>query len=93
MTDHHPRVPDKVTIRFLPIGSVDMVSPRVISISKIATVLSLSRYLSGKLNTAVHLYVQNLFSPTPDEIIADLYSHFKTNNELIISYCQTLAFG
>ena len=85
----------KITIRFVPIGSTPAIQPRVFKISSTQTISTLNKFLCKKLKHKgiLHLYIQNSFMPLPDEQIGALYSLFKTNNELIISYCNTIAFG
>ncbi|EGW32571.1 uncharacterized protein SPAPADRAFT_139378 [Spathaspora passalidarum NRRL Y-27907] len=85
----------KITIRFQSIGSTPSINPKVFKISSSQTISTLSRFLSQRLKHKglLYLYVQNSFSPNPDETIGDLFNSFKTNNELIISYCYSVAFG
>ncbi|RCK63097.1 Ubiquitin-like protein ATG12 [Candida viswanathii] len=85
----------KIMIRFVPIGSTPSIQPRVFKISSGQTISTLNKFLCKKLRHKgiLHLYIQNSFMPLPDEQIGSLYALFKTNNELIISYCNTIAFG
>ncbi|CAI5757156.1 unnamed protein product [Candida verbasci] len=85
----------KITIRFQPIGSAKSIEPRVFKISSNQTISTLNKFLTKKLKSKelLRLYVQNSFQPLPDEKIGDLYNLFKTNNELIVTYCNTVAFG
>ncbi|CAX45650.1 autophagy-related protein (12), putative [Candida dubliniensis CD36] len=97
-TDDHisENSPDnKIMIRFVPIGSTPSIQPRVFKISGTQTVSTLNKFLCKKLKFkgVLNLYIQNSFMPLPDESIGSLYGLFKTNNELIISYCNTIAFG
>ncbi|KAI3406062.1 ATG12 [Candida oxycetoniae] len=86
---------NKISLRFQPIGSTRGIVPKVFKISTTQTVSTINKFLCQKLKQKApfHLYIQNSFEPNPDEKIGDLYNLFKTNNELIISYCNTLAFG
>ncbi|KAG7662546.1 ATG12 [[Candida] subhashii] len=85
----------KITIRFQPIGSTPHIQPKVFKISSTSTIATINKFLIKKLKTKslIYIYIQNSFSPNPDEKIIDLFNLFKTNNELIISYCNTIAFG
>lgn len=86
----------KVNIRLRPIGAIAPIHPRVFKISTNQTISTISKFIIKRLglkDDSVYMYVQNSFQPNPDEKIGDLYSSFKTNNELIISYCNTVAFG
>lgn len=88
-------IDSKIMIRFAPIGSTPSIQPRVFKISSTQTMSTLNKFLCKKLKHkgTLHLYIQNSFMPLPDEQIGSLYNLFKTNNELIISYCNTVAFG
>lgn len=85
----------KITIRFQPIGSTPHIQPKVFKISSTSTIATINKFLIKKLKTKllIYIYIQNSFLPNPDEKIIDLFNLFKTNNELIISYCNTIAFG
>ncbi|CUM55420.1 Ubiquitin-like protein ATG12 [Debaryomyces fabryi] len=86
----------KVTIRFQPIGSTPSINPRVFKISSNQSISTISKFLIKKLkikSNLIYLYIQNSFQPNPDEKLGDLYNLFKTNNELIINYCYSIAFG
>ncbi|KAI5954598.1 ATG12 [Candida jiufengensis] len=89
-----PSQPTKINIRFQSIGSTTQIEPKVFKISSTQTISTIQKFLCKKLKTKnLHLYLQNSFAPNPDEKINELYNLFKTNNELIISYCNTIAFG
>lgn len=86
----------KVTVRFQPIGSTPSVTPRVVRVSSNYSISTIIDFLVRKLKVKdriIYLYVQNSFQPCPDEKLGELYELFKTNNELIISYCYQVAFG
>lgn len=85
----------KISIRFLPVGSAPQMKPNVFKILSNQTVATIIKFISKKLKlrNGVHLYVQNSFQPTPDEKLGDLYNLFKTKDELVINYCETVAFG
>ncbi|KAI5948658.1 ATG12 [Candida theae] len=86
--------PLRISIRFQPIGSTTAINPKVFKISSTQTVATLSKFLCKRLKqTHLCLYIQNSFSPAPEENIGDLYSSFKTKDELIVSYCNSVAFG
>lgn len=84
----------KVTVRFRPIGSTPSINPKIFKISGSSTVNVLIRFICNKLNLqTVNLYITNSFQPNPDESVGDLFDLFNTNNELIINYCNSIAFG
>ncbi|SCU78097.1 LADA_0A03818g1_1 [Lachancea dasiensis] len=86
--------PTKLHIKFLAIGSVPQVSPQVAQISSSQPFSVLITFLKRKLRLrTVYCYVNNSFSPAPQQSVGDLWEHFKVNNELIINYCNGVAFG
>lgn len=92
----HEQETFKITIRFQPIGSTPAITPKVYKISSNQTISTINKFLTKRLKIKtklIYLYIQNSFQPNPDERLGDLYELFKTNNELIINYCHTIAFG
>lgn len=87
---------NKIPIRFIPVGSTPSINPNIFKISSEQTVSTLIRFLVKRLklkSNVVYLYILSSFQPNPDEKIGDLYNNFKVNNELIVNYCHTIAFG
>lgn len=85
---------EKVNIRFVPIGSIAAIQPKVFKISTSQPFSTLIRFLDKKLKIPhVFCYIHNSFAPSPDENIGNLYNNFSVGNELIVSYCNTVAFG
>lgn len=94
------QIEDKVTIRFQPIGSAPSIQQRQFKVSYSQPFSTIIKFITKKLqkkktnpNQLIHCYVNNSFSPCPDEIIGQLYRHFGNNGELVISYCDIVAFG
>lgn len=84
----------KITARFQPIGSVKPINPKVCQIASDQPFSAIVRFLCKKLKLdGVHCYINNAFAPSPDQNLGDLWNQFSVNNELIISYCETVAFG
>lgn len=84
----------KISIRFQPIGSTIAINPKVFKISSTQTIATLNKFLCKRLKqTRLCLYIQSSFLPAPEERIGDLYNLFRTKDELIISYCNSVAFG
>ncbi|ODV93504.1 hypothetical protein PACTADRAFT_82823 [Pachysolen tannophilus NRRL Y-2460] len=99
---------DKVTIRFQPIGSAPQMKPKIFKISASQHFQTLIKFLDKKLTKKItdvnaksinpftggriFCYIHNSFSPGPDEIIGNLFDNFASNNELVVSYCDTVAF-
>ncbi|PSK78659.1 hypothetical protein CJJ07_001430 [Candidozyma auris] len=85
---------EKITLRFHPIGSTPAIAPKTFKISGFQSVAVVSSYLMKRLRLkSVHLYVSNTFQPTPDEKLGDLHEIFQSNGELVLGYCETVAFG
>lgn len=85
---------DKVTLRFHSIGSTPQLNPLIFRVSRSQKIASILKFLIRRLRlTTAHVYVLSSFQPTPDESIGSLYDLFKTNQELILSYCEQIAYG
>lgn len=84
----------KVQIKFQPIGSIAQITPSVCKISATQPFALISTFLTRSLKVSqVYCYINNSFAPNPQQIVGDLWSQFKVDNELIVSYCGTVAFG
>lgn len=86
----------KITIRLQSIGSTPVINPRIFKVTSTQPVSTIIKFIMKRLKldeNSVHLYIQNSFQINPDEILADLFQMYKVNNELIISYCASVAFG
>jgi ubiquitin-like protein ATG12 len=92
-----PDVPaTKISVRLQSIGSTPAVRPKVFKVTSTQTVSVIVKFILKQLklnHESIHLYIHNSFQINPDEILADLYAMYKVNQELIISYCNTVAFG
>lgn len=87
---------EKISIRFQSIGSTPKITPNNFKITRKQNVSTLIKFMVKRLRLrqqSIYLYIQNSFQPTPDENLGELYDNFKTNNELIIGYCHSIAFG
>ncbi|VEU20083.1 DEKNAAC100368 [Brettanomyces naardenensis] len=85
----------KVQIRFKSIGSIDQLRPTVFKISRDSKFLSISKFLQRRLKIKrVYCYLANSVVPNPDDEIGNLFDLFKSGDEeLIVSYCNIVAFG
>ncbi|KAI4110888.1 MAG: hypothetical protein LQ339_000890 [Xanthoria mediterranea] len=102
-------VPEKVTIRLQPIGSAPQLRQKVFKISaknRFETVVSFLRNRLFKKGEAggdgeregegaghVFCYVNSVFAPGLDEGVGALWRCFKTDDQLIVAYSTTPAFG
>ncbi|EDO17567.1 hypothetical protein Kpol_534p48 [Vanderwaltozyma polyspora DSM 70294] len=84
----------KIQIKFQPIGSIPLITPSVCTISSQQTFSMIILFLKKRLKVEqVFCYINNSFAPNPQQTIGSLWSQFKVNDELIVSYCGTVAFG
>lgn len=89
-----PPSEQKISVRFQPIGSAPAINPLSFTVSGSQTIGSILKFLMRRLRLkSVHVYVLSSFQPTPDEKLGDLHGMFRSNGELILSYCETIAFG
>lgn len=91
--------PAKITIRFQAIGGAPPIHPKVFKIAAAQTFGVLQRFLHKRLqrqgsdDSQLFLYLHNSFLPASDEQLASLHAAFLVNDELVVSYCLTVAFG
>ncbi|GMF25117.1 unnamed protein product [[Candida] boidinii] len=52
-----------------------------------------NKQLNHFTNGFIFCYIKNSISPSPDENLSNLFDLFNTNGELIINYCNKIAFG
>ncbi|KAJ5905833.1 uncharacterized protein N7473_002749 [Penicillium subrubescens] len=87
----------KVTVRFQPLPSAPILKNRVFKISasqKFETVVNfLRKKLDCKATDSVFCYVNSVFAPGLDEGVGGLWRCFKTDDQLIVAYSMTPAFG
>ncbi|OJJ86182.1 ubiquitin-like protein ATG12 [Aspergillus glaucus CBS 516.65] len=87
----------KVTVRFQPLPSAPILKNRVFKISasqKFETVVKfLRKKLDCKDTDSVFCYVNSVFAPGLDEGVGGLWRCFKTDEQLIVAYSMTPAFG
>ncbi|KAJ5090144.1 Ubiquitin-like protein ATG12 [Penicillium argentinense] len=86
-----------VTIRFIPLPSAPILKNKVFKISasqKFETVVKfLRKKLDCKDTDSVFCYVNHVFAPGLDEGVGGLFRCFKTDDQLIVAYSMTPAFG
>lgn len=86
-----------MTVRFQPVGSAPHLQQRVFKVSSAQRFETVVRFLRRKLGVrdsdSVFCYVNSVFAPGLDEGIGNLWRCFKTNEELVVAYSITPAFG
>ncbi|ODQ53901.1 APG12-domain-containing protein [Saitoella complicata NRRL Y-17804] len=87
----------KVAIRFKAVGRAPILKQQVYKITsgqRFQTVTTfLRRQLKLRPSDTLFLYINSTFAPSLDEVIGNLYQSFKVNDELVVNYCTTQAFG
>ncbi|KAF2494839.1 APG12-domain-containing protein [Lophium mytilinum] len=87
----------KVLIRVVPVGSAPSLQQRrfwMKSSNNFEVIISsLRAKLKLKPHEGLHCYVNSVFAPAPDESVGNLWRCFKTNDELVVGYSITPAFG
>ncbi|KAK2761623.1 Ubiquitin-like protein [Arachnomyces sp. PD_36] len=87
----------KVTVRFQPLPSAPILKTRIFKISasqKFETVVKfLRKKLDCKDTDTVFCYINSVFAPGLDEGVGGLWRCFKTDEQLIVAYSMTPAFG
>ncbi|KAL6238829.1 ubiquitin-like protein ATG12 [Aspergillus navahoensis] len=86
-----------VTVRFQPLASAPILKNRVFKISASQKFETVVNFLRKKLNCkdtdSVICYVNSVFAPGLDEGVGGLWRCFKTDDQLIVAYSMTPAFG
>ncbi|KOH00530.1 Atg12p [Saccharomyces eubayanus] len=84
----------KIQIKFQPIGSIAQLKPSVCKISMSQPFAMVILFLKRRLKMDyVYCYINNSFAPTPQQNVGELWTQFKVSDELIVSYCASVAFG
>jgi len=87
----------KVTIHLRATGDAPILKRNKFKVSggnNFAGLIELLRkQLRFKENETLFLFVNTAFSPSPEEVIWDVYECFKTENELVINYSTVDAYG
>ncbi|OCT53222.1 Ubiquitin-like protein ATG12 [Cladophialophora carrionii] len=87
----------KVSVRFQAIGSAPILKQKVFKISassRFSVVLNFLRKKVGvREGDGLFCYVNSVFAPGLDEGVGNLYRCFKVDDQLIVSYSTTPAFG
>ncbi|KAF2744602.1 ubiquitin-like protein ATG12 [Sporormia fimetaria CBS 119925] len=90
-------VPEKVTIRLHALSSAPLLSQRVFKLSSNQRFETIVRFLRRRLQVpgsqSVFCYVGNVFSPALDENVGNLWTCFKTGEELVVGYNMAPTFG
>ncbi|KAH7083272.1 ubiquitin-like autophagy protein Apg12-domain-containing protein [Paraphoma chrysanthemicola] len=87
----------QITVRLQPIGSAPHLNQRVFKLSTNQRFETIVKFLRKKLGVKEHesvfCYVGSVFSPALDEGVGNLWTCFKQNDELVVGYAMSPAFG
>ncbi|CAO1633549.1 unnamed protein product [Parajaminaea phylloscopi] len=91
----------KVLVRFKAIGSAPIMKNnnfRITAFNRFQAVIVFLRKELGNTQGAgngssLFLYINNSFSPSPDDTVGNLFRCFGTDGHLIVNYSTTPAFG
>ncbi|KAF2804623.1 APG12-domain-containing protein [Mytilinidion resinicola] len=87
----------KVQVRLLPVGAAPALKQQKFMIRSSQRFEVVVSSLRNKLRLGAHeslnCYVNSVFAPAPDEGVGNLWRCFKTNEELVVAYSITPAFG
>lgn len=91
----------KYTIRLQSLGSTPQLQQRIYKLVGYITIDYVKTFLIKTLkidsnnnnNSNIYLYINNMFQPSDNQYIADLFDCFNVNNELIVSYCNNEMYG
>jgi ubiquitin-like protein ATG12 len=88
---------EKVKMHFCAVGSARQMREtkyQMAASSKFASVQSkLRKMLQLKPTDALFLFINSSFVPNSSDTLGNLFENFKTGNELIINYCEEIAWG
>ncbi|KAG4098680.1 autophagy protein 12 [Neocallimastix lanati (nom. inval.)] len=86
---------EKILVRFRAVGDAPLLKNPVFKVDGNREFSTIIKGLNYKLKQCsnLHFYINNSFSPSPDEIINNLYKCFGTGNELQVNYATTPAYG
>jgi ubiquitin-like protein ATG12 len=86
-----PNVP-KIPIRLRPVGQAPPLTNAKFQLSGSRSIFDVEIFLRGKIESdkskpvGLFLYCGTGFSPTPDQLLQDLYDCFQIGGELVIMY-------
>ncbi|CAO1631962.1 unnamed protein product [Jaminaea pallidilutea] len=98
LSTHTAKDPSKIMVRFKAIGSAPIMKNnnfRVTAFNKFQAVILFLRKELGSApgGGSLFLYINNSFSPSPDDTVGNLFRCFGTDGHLIVNYSTTPAFG
>ncbi|KAF2098175.1 APG12-domain-containing protein [Rhizodiscina lignyota] len=88
---------EKVTVRLVPLGAAKPLKQnrfKITASKRFDTVIrNLRRRVGVREAESIFCYINQTFSPAPDEGVGNLWKCFKTNDELVVHYAITPTYG
>ena len=88
---------EKVVVKFRAAGNAPIMKQsrfKITAAEKFQTVIDfLRKQLKFKATDSIFVYINQAFSPSPDEIVRNLYRCFEVDGKLDIHYSTTPAWG
>ncbi|XP_029494378.1 ubiquitin-like protein ATG12 [Oncorhynchus nerka] len=87
----------KIDVLLKAVGDTPIMKTKKWSVEKGRTVQSLSQFISRFLkmeaNEQLFIYVNQSFSPSPDQEVGVLFECFGSDGKLVLHYCKSQAWG
>ncbi|KAJ9081320.1 Ubiquitin-like protein [Entomophthora muscae] len=95
--ENQTRDAEKVIVRFRAVGNAPIMKRNHYNIKTTFKFRALTNFLRKELgyksSESLFLYVNSSFAPSPDESVSNLFKCFQVDNQLIINYCTSQAWG
>lgn len=87
----------KIDVLLKAVGDTPIMKTKKWAVDRGRTVLSLSqfigRFLKMDANEQLFIYVNQSFSPSPDQEVGTLFDCFGSDGKLVLHYCKSQAWG
>mmetsp|Transcript_28833 Transcript_28833/g.47244 ORF Transcript_28833/g.47244 Transcript_28833/m.47244 type:complete len:136 (+) Transcript_28833:27-434(+) len=89
--------PSKIVVHFRPVGSAPILKQKKFKVASDKLFLSLTNFLKSQLKLSaedkIYIYCNQVFEPSFDERLGDLYTCFKVGKELVFYYSLVPAWA
>ncbi|KAM8846095.1 ubiquitin-like protein ATG12 [Synchiropus splendidus] len=87
----------KIDVLLKAVGDTPIMKTKKWAVDRGRTVISLSqfiaRFLKMDANEQLFIYVNQSFSPSPDQEVGTLFDCFGSDGKLVLHYCKSQAWG
>lgn len=91
------KISNSIKLHFKAVGGAKILKRRKFKMKpeKAWSVVStfLRRQLKLKANDPLFTYINSAFCPSPDQLVGNLFQNFQVNDELVVNYSITNAWG